>query len=98
MEKCPEYINGKVMEDYLLKNQVVFCDAEVCLYNKELTTTLSEENMTLCSSKAWLTKKELDNPNKDKKSNKPKVYPLCNLKEIGDLTKVEYLQFPTEQS
>ena len=94
LEKCPKYAN-RIAEEYSLwgeENKLVFCNAEVCPYNKELTTTLGENKMTICSSKGLLIKTELDNPDTTKKSNKPKVYPLFDL-EVNNLTEVEYFQF-----
>jgi len=91
-KKCPAYINGKAEKGHLFGNEVVFCNEKVCRYNKEFTTTLSEENMTLCKSKGLLKKTELENPDTNKKSNNPKIYPQSNLIG-GNLSKVEYIQF-----
>lgn len=98
MEKCPMYEQGNAKEEYFLKNKVVFCDAKVCPYNKEFVTTFEGENMTFCISKGLLKKVELDNPDKNKKSNKPLIIPETNSKNIGDISKVRYLQFTTLQN
>jgi hypothetical protein len=98
MKKCQEYILGNAKEEYFLKNKVVFCHAKVCPYDKEFVTTFEGENMTFCTSKGLLKKVEIDNPNKDKKSNKPLILPETNFKNIGDISKVRYLQFTTPEN
>ena len=92
MEKCPEFIISHARKDMLLGNEVVFCYAKVCPYNKEIITSLSGESITLCAPKGLLKKTELYNPDKTKKSNESTVYPQSNL-PIGNLSKVNYIQF-----
>ncbi len=91
--KCPEYASGNAREGSFLGNKVVFCNARVCPYNKEFVTTFEGEEMTLCQTKGLLKKTELDNPDKNKKSNKPPILPKSNFK--GDASKIKYLQFIT---
>ena len=99
LKKCPEYADGKAGEYSFLgeENKLVFCNAEVCPYNKEISTTFGENRMIICNSKGLLKKTELDKPDTDKRSNKPKVYPPCDLEEIGDFTKIDYRQLQTKQ-
>ena len=92
MKQCPLYKQGKAIKSELLRNEVVFCHAEVCPYNKELPTTLYDENITLCSSKGLLKKTELENSDTNKKSNKPLIPFQSNLRS-GDLTRVRYIKF-----
>ncbi len=97
MEKCPEYVLGNAREEFFLKNKVVLCNAKVCHYNKEFVTTFEEERMTFCTSKGLLKKVELDNPDKNKKSNKSPVLPEAN-PHMGDISKIRYLQFTTPEN
>ncbi len=91
MEKCPKYANGKAKEEFFLRNKVVFCHAKFCPYNKELVTSFEGEKIVLCKSKGLLEKIELDNPDKNKKTNNPQILPEYS--KIGDISKVRYFQF-----
>ncbi len=75
MEKCPKYEEGQAEESQLFRNNVVFCYAKACPYNKEFPTSLDGDYMTLCKSKGLLTKIEIENPDLEKKENSKYVPP-----------------------
>jgi len=91
---CPEHLDGETKKGYLFKNDVVFCNANVCRYDKEVVITYFNEKVTLCKAKALLSKLELDNPDKTKKSNKLGAVHRPD-PEIRTLADVRYI--PIEQ-
>ncbi len=88
---CPKYLEGVAKEGLFLKNEVVFCSANICQYNKELPISLEGEPMTLCKSKGLLKKVELDNPDLEKTENAP--YINSGPKFDGKLPNPSYLDF-----
>ena len=78
LHECPEYSKGNAKKDFLFRNEVVFCSANICRYDKELPISIGKQPMTLCKSKGLLKKVEIQNPNTKKTKNKTYIHPNEN--------------------